>query len=375
MILLAVCSAFLPYYIATAAIAVIALYILISKKRISGCTKGISNALLYSFSLISLLTAFVYDNLFGMAVSLAFFGLILIINFSANVCTPKFFEKVLFAVTVMSVVLSIATFIEKIFYLNQSVNHRCAAWCLNPNYLADILVFSIITCAYLEITKKCDVFYCYVVAGTNILALYFTGSMSSWVALFTGISVLLFIMKHHISLGILFMAATFGILMLIVVPELFPRLNQTGHTTLYRIEIWEGVIEEIKKLPLFGRGFFACKHLNMFHGGSMVTWHSHNIILEVLLCFGIVGTAVGGSGFYILLRRITHRHEKTSTHGDFSDYLIALLVANLVHSMVDLTLFWSQTALITAIVLGGVLGCTVKRENELDGKNNTVLGG
>ena len=360
VLLFAVCSCFLPYYITILTMFGVFGYIIFNKKRLVSSIKGIANIFLCLFTVVSIYTALVYDNWLGMIVSFIFFGVMLVLNFSSIVCDKQFYIKLLLTVTGMSVVVSFAAFTETFIYSFITDRFRANAYCMNPNYLADLLMVSILVCAYLEMSKNAAPFYCYLVAAINCVALYLTGSMSTWVALLIGISVMLLVMRHHISLGIMFLLAATAILVLLNSPELFPRLDETAPTINIRLEIIKQVVEEIKEFPIFGKGFLSTWFSNIRAGyGNARIWHAHNLILECLISFGYVGTSLIGVTFFLIFRRLGKAYEKQGDTFGVSSFVIAVVVAAFAHAMVDMTLLWVQTGLLAAIIVGGGLGGTI----------------
>lgn len=342
-------------------------YIIFSKKRFLSSIKGIANIFLCAFVIVTIYTALVFDNWLGMMISFVFFGIMLILNFSSTVCNKEFFIKLLLMVTRMSVVLSFAAFTETFVYSFVTFRFRANAYCMNPNYLADLLMVSILAAAYLEMSKKAPPLYCYIVAAINGVALYLTGSMSTWIALLIGFSIMLLVMRHHISLGIFFMLSAVGFLVLLSSPDLFPRINEAGPTILRRIDIIRNVIEKIKEFPMFGQGFLSCWHSNIRTGSyNDRLWHAHNIILECLISFGIIGTTLVGTTFFLIFRRLVKAHEKIKGSFGISNFVIAIFVAAFAHAMVDMTLLWVQTGMLAAILVGGGLGSVIKEAKQFE---------
>lgn len=265
----------------------------------------------------------------------------------------------------MSVILSFAAYTESFIYSPLARIFRANAYCMNPNYLAGLMMVSILAAAYLEMSKNATRFYCIVVSIINCITLYLTGSMSTWVALLIGFSVMLLVMRHHITIGIIFMLSAIGILVLLNSPELFPRLQEADTTISVRFDIIDKVVQNIKENPLFGRGFLSCWHLNISSElNDARLWHAHNLVLECLVSFGIIGTLPLGTAFVILFRKLSLAHDKLKDNFGATSFVIALIVGALAHSMVDMTLLWIQNGLLAAILIGGGIGSALKSSDE-----------
>lgn len=312
-----------------------------------------------------MLIALLYGNWFGMIASLAFFALIVMLNFCSSVCNEDFCTKIIVAISRMSVLLCIVTYIEKYLHKDDILVYPCKAYCMNPNYLADILTVSFLASLYLLISKKQNVFLSAVIAVANIIAIYFTDSMSVVVALGVGILALLLLCKRYIIFGILTTGAIAAAVIFISAPETFVTMKFFSGAVESRFDIWKVVWQEFLSHPLFGKGFYTCfnSHLSfetLYHGTKHI-WHSHNLFLECLVCFGVIGSSIALVGFAILFRRLGISHIKAKNHFGPSCFVIAIMLASVTRCMIDLTLFWTQTALLGAILIGGALGSNLKR--------------
>lgn len=367
-LILATISCYLPVIMSVAATAVLSAYVLFNRERRAKCTGGLANIIMYSFTALTIFTAYIYDNYLGIACSLFFFCAVIIMNFAAAVANKQFFIRLMQIITRMGVVLSFAAFTEKLV-LAPTSPYRCMAYCINPNYLADLLVISVLACAYLEITKNSRAIYCYSVAAINCVAIFLTGSMFAWVSILVGLAIMLLLARRHIVLSVMFIFCVALILIAMSSPDIFPRLNEASATTENRFRIWKLSIRFIKEYPLFGEGFLTYRIVSRNVPGSYVGWHSHNIIIECLLSFGAVGTGLIFAFFGLTFRRLGKLHEGAADKHSASCFVIAMLVAALAHSMVDLTFMWTQTGLLGAIIIGAGIGAnyrSVKKKSSDD---------
>ena len=58
------------------------------------------------------------------------------------------------------------------------------------------------------------------------------------------------------------------------------------------MSIWSGAIGSIMDAPWFGRGYNTYARIHDLYGSYSIAKHSHNLLLELLMDFGFVGTAV-----------------------------------------------------------------------------------
>ena len=370
VLLFAAASCFLPYILSAVAIVVIAVYIFLmnekdTQKKILG---GVTNLFLYLFTAITMFVAGIYDNWLGMGASLLFLFVLLIMNFSAAVCDKEFFIRLLKVITAMSLTLSFATFTEKLTGLILQNSQRCSAYCLNPNYLAELLMISVLACAYLELSRNAKMLYCYLVAIINIAAMLLSQSIFACISLFVGLAVMLLLMRRHIVFSFMFIFITALFVVIAMNPDLIPRFSEVPSTISNRVMIWNASIDSILNHPVFGRGFLTYHLVSGEPGCLYKGWHSHNLLIEMLLSFGVVGTVIISSYFALFFRRLNKITEMLEDKMSISCFVIALIAAGIVHSLVDLTFLWCQTGLLGAIIIGGGMGVaysSVKKQKDI----------
>jgi O-antigen ligase len=120
-----------------------------------------------------------------------------------------------------------------------------------------------------------------------------------------------------------------------------------------RVGIWQTSIDSIKSSPIFGKGFMTYKHIRALYPGSYPTSHSHNILIELLMDFGIVGTCI----VFVYLYNLFHRlnvFRKAQSKYYFSSLIVALLFGLVAHGLTDLTFLWSQTGLFYGLLICGL---------------------
>ena len=69
----------------------------------------------------------------------------------------------------------------------------------------------------------------------------------------------------------------------------FPRFNSFMSDKMLRFLIWKTSIGYIKAHPLFGQGMFTYFQISV---GRAHDTHAHNLILDLLVNFGVVGTSI-----------------------------------------------------------------------------------
>lgn len=313
------------------------------------------------FAVYSATVGLLNKNLNGFTYSL---GLLLIIYFCVWVkktISQKVFEKALSICCLAGFITSLISITEKIYLLFSGFTgkHRSTLYFFNCNYLATVLSVVIIICAYKFIFKKANRILCLLVAIFCAVSIYLTGSLFAWIEVLVGIAVLLRATRRHQLLSVLILTFVTVCTILYFVPEIIPRPQDIVATTNNRVGIWKNSIDTFKKSPIFGQGFMTYKHVLPNYPGGYKTSHSHNIIIESLMDFGVVGSVI--LLIYIIgffKRLFVCRNAQSKTY--FSSLIIALLFGLLAHGTTDLTFIWIQTGLFYALLM-----CSIGVEEKL----------
>lgn len=102
-----------------------------------------------------------------------------------------------------------------------------------------------------------------------------------------------------------------------------------GITLNSRTYIWEDALELIRQKPIFGHGSFTQEQIKSYilYG----TTHAHNLLLELLMRTGIVGTAA----FLVFLCGFVSRHDRKRLLRSEAGILVVGLAAQLALSFMD----------------------------------------
>jgi len=139
--------------------------------------------------------------------------------------------------------------------------------------------------------------------------------------------------------------------------RLLPRLSDVDVTIRMRQQIWEQAIITIKESPLLGHGFMSYGFLfNVVYNSRLVP-HAHNILIDMLLNFGIIGTLLFSYYFVRYYYDLVKAWLSKNKDSEKATVLIfAVSVAAFVHGMTDITLLWVQTLPLFLIILAGFGG-------------------
>lgn len=190
-----------------------------------------------------------------------------------------------------------------------SISHRASSTLFQPNFLASFLLLTIPLAGFLVFSeKKQNIRWIFLSAGiSQIMALIFTGSRGAWISFLVAIvifAVILFFQnKKNIKKRNLFIGGVSLILLLVisglVSGNRFRSLADfsTG-SGAYRVQIYQAAISQIKQSPWIGFGYENQgdrlareyqKDWAVFESARLMPDRAHNLILDLTLCFGVIG--------------------------------------------------------------------------------------
>ncbi len=370
IIMLAV-SAFAPLSFTAVAIIAAAIMILITPEYQRGLFNFRGALLIPIFCAYAFAVAFFSNNKLGMAVAPVFFILFIIFCFVRNFITKETFETCLTGVCLMVIPATIYAFSE--ILISQSDNglvYRCAAYFFNANYFGALMAAVIIICAYRIVDSKGRAFFYYFIALLALINIYLSASLFALIEIVAGVAAYLLFSKHYRLFCLMVICGSLGVILITTIPQLIPRLAEASSTTEYRVRIWGVAIREISANPLFGKGFMGYFSTFQNYVGSYDTQHCHNVFLDCLLNFGVVGCIILLLLGYFIACRIV-RCYKADKASPITAIIIAILVAVISHSFTDITFFWIQTGLFYCIIMGSIGA----EERRLGIPDNTLIRG
>ena len=346
-------SLFMPYYMAISVIFLEGISVLFSAYRRRHAFDGPENRMIGVLLVIWTGISVGYGNWNG-----AFICIELLMCLSCAFYLRSYMNKWLFAslmdtACIGSIACVMIALFQKIFDLGLDSQNRPESVFYNANFFGMMMEFVILIALYRFFSKNQHRIF-YVITGFSaVLGLYLCNSISSAVTAGTcALVFLLFRGKYKLAAvvvgGVLFVGAA----TITVLPILFPHLLSATHAMDQRLEIWITAVRGIWECPLFGRGpmtySLICSRL-----GGYVTAHCHNLYLDLLLNFGIVGTL--GILYFVFsqLRRMLRRLRKyhsTSTN----ILLVVSFCAVCLHGMTDVTILWGQTAMLFLILYSSI---------------------
>ena len=348
-------SIFLPYVLSAIILGFLAIYIMMNQQKRQLVFIHSGSFVLKLFFAYILLIPMIYGNWKGLAVGAGMILVLILGLYLRSVMTKEYYEKNLTLICALSLTSTCYALLEVFinFVANDGHSHRISAVFSHPNYFGTIAATVIIICAYKILTSLESKWFYYFVAAANVISMYLCKSMFAFVEVFIGIMVLLAVLKRYKLLTIWLSVATLGaVLVFILGVDLIPRLSDVEVTLRLRRQIWSLAIEQIKKNPLFGHGFFSFGYLYdaMYHNQQIS--HAHSIYLDTVLNFGVVGTVLF-LGYLVrcYLSVIVNCVMKKNVM--IAALILAVTASTLVHGATDMTILWFQTAALFLIILAG----------------------
>lgn len=363
IVMLSAVSVFLPYVLSAIVLISLALYIIFDKHKRSLLFIHKNSSVLLPFFFITLIVPLLYQNWLGVVTGIGIILAFVLGLYFRSVMTSELFEKILHLICIMSITALSCAVTENLYhiFLNQGDDvNRVSAMFYYPNYYGTIISIVIIICAYKVLTNQGQRNFYILVAAANVIGIYLCKSMFVWVEVFLGVAVLFVLLKKHRLLAIWLFCAAFAIFSIFVLDlNIIPRLSEMEVTAMLRLKIWDTAIRAVKASPLVGHGFMSYLFLfDQYYHGRVIP-HAHNILLELLMDIGVLGTAmllIYFISFYRDVFRVCFKEKKTG----ITSIIIAVSAAAFVHGFADITLMWIQTLPLFFLILSG-MGASEKK--------------
>ena len=320
-----------------------------------------NNYIMALFTFITSIVAIVNGNYLGFIRTCVFASMMVIFSVNRKIATKEFYEKLLDVICVGGCLATVYSIIEMIIMRPKDPWYRSMVTFSNANFFGVAIMFVILICAYKAISRKEKFWLYFGVAAFNSIGLYLSESISLWVIGAIGIICLL-VLNRNYKLLIIFVSVIFLVLLVVIImPQFIPRLNEISGTTNNRVKIWTFAIEQIKEAPIFGRGFFSYKHLyntlsptrpDIFKAAL-----AHNLLLDCLLCHGFFGTTLIAFYIFTFVKKVFYCREELKKHGKKytnTIFAISTCIAIACYGIMDTTFVWVQTGMILLFIISGV---------------------
>ncbi len=364
MIALSISLGFVHYVLQMAAFAITCIMILLSPDARKMMVKRKMSYLVYVFCTITSIVALFRQNWLGFGAGVLCAAMFVVIFAAREFLTKQMFENI-FSFTIMASYFAVlVAVLEKAYYalmLNKPAE-RCYSVSINPNFYGIMAVLAILLCAYkVTVVNQNRSLFC-VSAAVNFLGLVLCGSVSLLVVVCLMVLSYFLFSRNYKYLLVCTVIVAVGVTAVVFLPELMPRLSETQRTANSRFIIYQCAFDLLDEYPLFGSGFMSFRHWRL-QLPDMLPAHvkkvnlAHNLVLDCLLCHGIVGTVLVGTTFGIFVYTVFKQRKRMKAMG-LRSYAFALIAAVCVglapYCMMDTTYLWSQSGMVILLIFAMV---------------------
>ncbi|MGY0836491.1 O-antigen ligase family protein [Aerococcus urinaeequi] len=337
---------------------------------------------IWVFIAYSAVISFIFQNWAGLGISIAFIPIAIYFNYYQQVIRPYFVEELLNIALIGSFIIFIFATFEYLNWvpewdysfispeINRIHNGRAEATFANPNYYAMMLEFFFFIGLYkmMRTTKYRKKMVFLFISLCNLFAIIYTGTRTSLLVVIGTLFVFYFVLGYKkIAVGT-FLTTSIGTLLSIKLGFL-PRFEDLGFAFEDRFVIWEIALKGLRDNFWFGQG--PLTYLNVWQDyGEKYTQHAHNIILDTLLSYGVVGSGILLPSIISLGKKILQMRKYPILRRRLA-LVCSFCSIVLLHGMFDLTIFWLQTAFLFLFVILAIYNMyhEVETNPELQGDN------
>lgn len=344
-------STFLHYVITALVFLGVGIFIICNKFNRSRVFIHPGSKFIPAFSAAAFIMALIAGNWFGVAAAAGFFIILAITLWVRSVMRRGVFERALSYSCVVSSFLAPAAFIQMNYFPPE--DERAVLWFFNSNFMAYMCLIAFGISVYKLLNGKGHLWVYVISLLANIVSMYYCGSIFIWVDCFVVMAMLLVLFKKWPAVAILFGLLAVAVIAIYFSPELMPRWYAVNDSSSSRFSIWRAAIQEIKKSPLIGKGFMTFNHINSNYPEAFAAPHTHNMLLEILLDFGMIGCALLIPFFVFYFKNLKKCFEY-SVNRNTTNLILALVVATAVHGFIDIVFIWIQTGALLGLILAGL---------------------
>jgi len=376
--ILLICS-FVNQVLSVAAVFICGSYIFFRWKKNGYSVFQKGNKGLYIFTLLSFITAIIYGNIIGIAAALFFICAFQAgFYFHQNV-TQKSADTFIDLFIIYSVIAAVyAIFTKIVEFTGGQYDYRVVSTFFNPLYYAFFILFATMFCLLRLTTRKNSAKIYVPLILLNLAAMVMTGGRISLAGIFIGMIIYLFMIKKYKWLiSLLIFAAVCGTAIFILSQTRWLSVLRLDNEELWksfywRTPYWHHAVDSFLSRPLFGQGFLSL----LFHSiqkdvaagqtflsainGIMtnndltnLNWqlHAHNITLDFLMNFGIIGSAIFARFLFIKFKDFFIGMGKKLSD-PITACVFSIFITVMINGIIDAEIIGLQTSVFTILFIG-----------------------
>lgn len=346
IVILSVITIFINAYLCAAVALLTSIYVFANREKRASIGAVPHSRWIFLFSILLFAIPPIYGNWLGLAAGLAFFVIFIFYLYLTTVMNEGLFNAVIDLTCIISLLYVLIALVQKLIGVE---NNRAFSTFENANYYSYAVELIMMMSFYRLSTVKTWTHRAFlaIVIMANTLAIWTAGSNSAWPSIFVGLVVLFAMNRQTKSLLALIALYVIGIKLALSLPSIFPRLRFLEFQESTRTDIWLQALIGIQQHLLFGVGAMGFYHLT---GGP--NYHAHDLLLEMLVSFGLVGTFFllmhFGATFWDIGKRF-----RQSPYKKIYALVFACVAVTIIHGIADVTVMWPQTGMLLALILAG----------------------
>ena len=347
VVILCAVSCFFHYIVTSIVLFAGLIFLLFSKHLFRDTFLHKRMILFVPLSILLIVVPWIHHNFKGI---LAGVGIILIGMLFLLCCkrmTLSLFDTTLDACCIASYVTLLYAICEKIIF---GWEFRSTAGICNANYYGTILEFTILICLYRMMRMRYQRLFYGVTLIMCSIGVFLCDSQSTWMAISVSVFLLFLLCKKKRAILWGLGGCAILIIIALAIPGIMERVLAFPHRYDVRSYIWHDAMYAFLKYPIFGFGTMGYSALANALDLYPAT-HAHNLYLDALLCYGIVGVSL--CLFYVALYFKKVFIKIRTRYCYVCSLAVSAIVAILVHGLTDHTVLWIQTGFLFGIILCG----------------------
>lgn len=345
IVILSVIAAFINAYLCAAVALLTAIYVFANRDKRRAIGELPHSRWIFFFAIPLFAVPLVYGNWLGLAASLVIFVVFVYYFFLSSRMTIGLYNAAIDVSCIISLIYVMIALFQRLL----GIVARSPSTFQNANYYSYALELVMMMSFYRLFTAKDwkHKAFLWVVIAANLLAIWATDCRSAWPSIFAGLAVLFAMGKRTRSLLALIAIYVVGIRLALSFPDVFPRLKSLEFAESIRTDIWMDALNCIRTHLLMGAGTLGFYDLT---GGPY--YHSHNVLLEMLVSYGVCGTLLLLAYFALTFRDMAKKYKESPIKQIYA-LIFACVAVTAVHGIGDVTVMWPQTGMLFVLVLSG----------------------
>lgn len=343
------------------------------------------NYLLWIFGVYAFVLSLIYQNSLGMITAVIAMLIFIWFSYLRTVMTKEKYEFMgviiglgsllsIYFTTVdyhQQISVKIVDYFASLFNLNYAYmldeTSRAQSTFFHPNFYGYIIIVVILFSLFQILNRlpkqksKSNIalilFYVGILIA-NISVINLPQSRSMYFALIAGCVVMMAMISYKYFFVFVLPIICYISLEFSVILAEIPRIQSFISDFATRYEIWKTAKIAFSDNFLFGRGFYTYQQTYLYYGCEF-TIHSHNLFIDILLCFGVVGTSI--LSIYIINILWDSVKQWIYYKKEYTPLIIALMALTIVHGYSDFILLCPQTVLVFFCMMSG-MECNMNKE-------------